>query len=185
MLPAGHYLLGPQTGTLQVRTSREGAYASAGHDLVIEVASWDATLDVGDDFATLELAADSHSLHPRWGFNGLNSLTDSDRDNIRRTIDAKVLRGMGIRFSGRAALAPGRPVIVTGSLTIGMATRQLTFELRPSPGGRVDATARLTQSDFSIKPYSALLGALKVRDTLEIVARAQLTAPVAAVHAAA
>ena len=185
MLPAGHYLLGPGTGTLQVRTSREGAYASAGHDLVIEVTRWDATLDVGADAVTLELTADSHSLEPRWGLNGMSSLSDNDRASIHRTIDAKVLRGMTIRYSGRATLAPGRPIVMEGSLTIGLASRPVSFELRPGSHGRVDATARLRQTDFSIKPYSAMLGALKVRDALEIVACAQLKAGVAAVHATA
>jgi hypothetical protein len=185
VLPAGHYLLGPDSGTLQVRTSREGAYASAGYDLVIEVTRWHATLDVDADAVMLELTADSHALEPRWGLNGLNSLTDNDRASIHRTIDAKVLRGMAIRYYGRAVLAPGRPVVMEGSLTIGLASRPLSFELRPSSHGRVDATARLLQSDFAIKPYSALLGALKVRDALEIVACAQLESGVAAVHMAA
>jgi hypothetical protein len=185
MLPAGRHLLGPRAGTLRVRTSREGAYAGAGHDLVIEVARWEATLAVGADAATLDLTADSTSLEPRWGLNGPSSLTDNDRESIHRTIDAKILRGMAIRYAGCAALVPGRPVVMEGFLTIGLASRPVTFELRPSSHGRVDALATLLQSDFSIKPYSALLGALKVRDALEIVACARLEAGVAAVHAAA
>lgn len=181
MLASGHHRLGPQTGTLQVRTAREGAYAGAGHDLVIEVCRWEATLDVEHDALTLDLTADARSLEPRWGLNGLKSLTDEDRANIRRTIDAKVLRGAGIRFSGRAAIEPGRPVVMRGRLTIGTTTREIGFELRPSAGVRIDVTARIMQSDFAIKPYSALLGALKVRDAVEIAAHAVLTADVAAV----
>lgn len=184
MLPVGHHVLGPQAGTLQVRTSREGAYHRAGHDLVIEVAHWQATLDVAADVATLELTADARSLDPRWGLNGLNSLTDSDRASIRGSLESKILKGAPISFRGSVALEPGRPMIMRGDLTIGAMTRQISFELRPSPGGRIDATARLTQSDFGIKPFSALLGSLKVRDALEVIARAQLTADVAvAAHA--
>ena len=37
--------LGPENGTLTVRTGRGGAAAKAGHDLVIEVERWSATLD--------------------------------------------------------------------------------------------------------------------------------------------
>jgi hypothetical protein len=34
--------------------------------------------------------------------------------------------------------------------------------------GRVTGTLPVTQSDWGIKPYRGLMGALKVRDTVEI-----------------
>ena len=36
---------GPDNGSLKIRTGRTGGAAKAGHDLVIEVESWQATLD--------------------------------------------------------------------------------------------------------------------------------------------
>ena len=36
-LPAGTHTLGPENGTLSVRTGRTGAAAKAGHDLLIHV----------------------------------------------------------------------------------------------------------------------------------------------------
>ena len=50
--------LGPDNGTLTVRTGRGGAAAKAGHDLLIEVERWSATLDD----ASIELTADAGSL---------------------------------------------------------------------------------------------------------------------------
>ncbi|HVI18921.1 MAG TPA: hypothetical protein VM712_11120 [Gaiellales bacterium] len=47
--PAGRYALGPDDGTLSVRTQRTGAAAMAGHDLLFHVTSWQAVLVVGDD----------------------------------------------------------------------------------------------------------------------------------------
>ena len=41
--------LGPADGTLTVRTERIGAAAKAGHDLLIEVDSWEATLELPGD----------------------------------------------------------------------------------------------------------------------------------------
>ena len=38
-----------------------------------------------------------------------------------------------------------------------------------SAGGRVSATIPVTQSEWGIKPYRGLMGALKVRDDVEIV----------------
>ena len=43
-LQTGTYKLGPADGTLSVRTGRTGAAAKAGHDLVIHVTAWEATL---------------------------------------------------------------------------------------------------------------------------------------------
>ena len=44
-----------------------------------------------------------------------------------------------------------------------------TFELSVGDDGHVTATAELVQSDWGIKPYKGLMGALKVRDSLEVV----------------
>ena len=38
-------MFGPENATLTVRTKRTGAASKAGHDLLIEVTSWSATLD--------------------------------------------------------------------------------------------------------------------------------------------
>jgi hypothetical protein len=179
MLPSGHYLLGPQCATLQVRTAREGAYARAGHDLVIEVVRWEATLDVAGDDIKLTLTAESNSLEPRWGLNGLNSLTDQNRADIRKSIAGKILKDMPISFRSTRVHRAGAGLTVRGDLTIGSATREMVFELRPGAGGRLDATAKLMQSNWGIKPFSAMLGTLKVRDTLEIVCKAQLPASTA------
>src|SRR4051794_20695500 len=38
----GRHTAGPDTGSLRVKTYREGVAAKVGHDLVIEVGSWEA-----------------------------------------------------------------------------------------------------------------------------------------------
>jgi hypothetical protein len=48
-LPTGAYTLGPDRASLHVRTYREGMAAKAGHDLVIEVTRWDATVEIAAD----------------------------------------------------------------------------------------------------------------------------------------
>ena len=45
-LTEGSHRLGPEHGSLVVKTYREGVAAKVGHDLVIEVTRWEATLDV-------------------------------------------------------------------------------------------------------------------------------------------
>ena len=42
------------------------------------------------------------------------------------------------------------------------------FELTSAPDGGIAGAAVVKQSDWGIKPYSALFGALKVKDEVEI-----------------
>ena len=168
----GSYALGPASGTLLVKTYREGVAAKAGHDLVIEVTRWEGTLELAADPAgsAVELTADSRSLEVREGVRGIKPLTDKDRAEILRTIDAKVLQGQPIAFRS-SAVRPldGERLAVEGELTIGSSTRPVSAELRAGADGRVAGTIPLTQSAWGIKPYRGLMGALKVRDDVEIV----------------
>jgi polyisoprenoid-binding protein YceI len=175
-LASGIHRLGPDNASLQVKTYREGMAAKVGHDLVIDVTRWDATVDL--TAGTVELNADPRSLEVREGVRGLKPLTDKDRSEIHRNIDEKVLRGQPIVFRSTAARlseADGQ-LVVEGQLTMAGTTRPVTLQLDVGADGRVGGTIPLTQSDWGIKPYRGLMGALKVRDSLEIVLDACLPA---------
>ena len=179
-LPAGIHRLGPGTGSLQVRTYREGLAAMAGHDLIIDVTRWDATVEVADESGgwAVELNADPGSLEVREGLRGAKPLTDKDRVEIRRNIDAKVLGGRPIRFRARgvrpAGDDDGDALTVAGDLELAGTTRPLTAQLRVDAAGAVSGVIPLTQSNWGIKPYRGLMGALKVRDEIEVVITAEL-----------
>ncbi|MGH2969773.1 MAG: YceI family protein [Solirubrobacteraceae bacterium] len=159
--------LGPDNSSLVVKTYREGVAAKVGHDLVIEVERWQATVDL--DAGTVELTADARSLAVREGVRGVKPLSDKDRGEIRKNIDAKVLGGQPIAFRSGSARVDGGRLTVDGELTMAGSTRPLTASLDVDDDGRVHGTIPLTQSDWGIKPYRGLMGALKVRDALEIV----------------
>ncbi len=157
-----------------MKTYREGMAAKVGHDLVIEVTRWDATVEL--PAGTVELNCDARSLEVRVGERGVKPLSDKDRSEIRKNIDDKVLRGQPIAFrstAARLADADG-PLVVEGELTMAGTTRPITAQLDVGADGRVSGTIPLTQSDWGIKPYRGLMGALKVRDELEIVLDARL-----------
>lgn len=154
--------LGPEDGSLVVRTYREGVAAKAGHDLVLEVTRWEATLE-GD---RAELTADPRSLRVREGLHGVKPLTDRDREEIRGTIDEKVLGGKPISFSGLVN-DRGDMLVVDGDLTLAGAKRALLVNVGKAEG-RATATVSLRQSDWGIKPYRGFMGALRVRDEVEI-----------------
>jgi YceI-like domain len=156
--------LGPADGSLVVKTYREGVAAKVGHDLVIEVTRWEASYD--ED--AIALTADARSLEVREGVRGVKPLSDKDRGEIRRNIDEKVLGGGPIEFRSGSVSRSGGELVVDGDLTMAGSTRPLKVGLQ-TDGDRVSATILLKQSEWGIKPYRGLMGALKVRDEVEVV----------------
>ena len=73
-----------------------------------------------------------------------------------------------IQFRSTAveSLGDGR-FALNGDLTIGGAGRPVRIDLTQS-GERVSGRTTIRQTDFGIKPYSAMLGALKVADSVDI-----------------
>jgi hypothetical protein len=147
-----------------------------GHDLIIDVGQWNASIEVGDDGTptAVSLEADPRSLKVLEGHRGVKPLTDSDRAEIGSNIDQKVLRGQPIRFASSSVEHSDGHMVVQGELTMAGTTRPAGFELALDGNGRVSGTLPVTQSDWGIKPYRALMGALKVRDSVDIVLDAAL-----------
>ena len=166
----GTHRLGPERGTLSVHTKRGGAAAKAGHDLVIEVGSWSATLTLADDAAesSVELSADPSSLHVVEGSGGMQALGPDDIANIDQTIENEVLEGREITFRSTTVTTDGDRIRVEGELGIGERSGPIGFELAVGEAGALSASAVVKQSDWGIKPYSALFGALKVRDEVVV-----------------
>jgi polyisoprenoid-binding protein YceI len=162
----GTYKLGPADGTLAVRTGRTGAAAKAGHDLLIEVTAWEATVVVGET-SSVELTADPRSLRVREGSGGMKALGDDDMANIEKTIDDDVLEGRAIAFRSTIVKAADGKLDVEGELTLADTTRPVAFAVTVDDG-RLSALAVVKQTDFGIKPYSALYGALKVVDEVTV-----------------
>ena len=168
-LPAGTHQLGPDNATLSVRTKRSGAAAKAGHDLLIHVTAWEATIAAGEDPAdtTMELRADASSLRVIEGTGGMQALGEDDLANIRQTIDDEVLKRAPITFRATSVSAAGDGLRVEGDLTLGGTTAPIAFDLAVADG-RLTSRATVKQTACKIKPYSALFGALKVVDEVAV-----------------
>jgi polyisoprenoid-binding protein YceI len=167
------YELGPDDARLTVHTRKGGAAAKAGHDLTIEVTAWRGTLEVGDDPAStsVELTADADSLVVLEGHGGIQALGDDDKAGIKQTIGEDVLKGGGTIAFHSSSVEPsddGGPLTVNGELDLLGTTNPLTFELQVDATGHLTGRATIKQSDFGIKPYSALFGTLKVLDEVEV-----------------
>lgn len=169
----GTHALGPDAGRLLVKTSRTGLGSKAGHDLTIEVTQWQgtATVDTADPAnSSVNVDVEIDSFEVREGTGGIKALTDDDRAEIKKTLREKILhadRYPTITF--RSARVEGSPesFVVEGDLTIVGTAHPVTVRGSLSDG-HVRGGATVVQSRWGIKPYSAFLGALRLRDEVEV-----------------
>jgi hypothetical protein len=176
----GTYDLGPHNARLIVATGRTGGAAKAGHDLTLEVSAWNGFLQLGEeaDGTSVALHADGSSLRVLEGRGGMKKLDEDDKKNIQQTIDDEVLKATAIDFSSDAVEAShgsGR-LTVRGTLAFAGTTNPVTFDLAIAEDGQLTGSAIVKQSDWGIKPYSALFGALKVADEVTVTVDADLGA---------
>jgi polyisoprenoid-binding protein YceI len=170
---AGRHQLGTDRGRIVLHTFREGLAAQAGHDLIIEVGRWSGELTLNDDLSPAGLAVriDMSSLIVREGTGGIKPLTDRDRREIavtaRKTLGAD--RHPEASFAAEK-FVPGADGggTVTGTLTLAGAARPLRLDVRSMGPDRYHATTSVVQSEYGIKPYRGFMGALKVRDAVDV-----------------
>jgi polyisoprenoid-binding protein YceI len=156
-------VLGPQNGTLTVRTGKGGAAAKAGHNLVIEVQRWQGTLTPD----AVELTADARSMRVVSGSGGISPLGDEEKAGISQTIDEEVLKGGNIKYRSSAVTARDGGYDVDGELDLLGVRAPLSFALSLD-GDHLTGSASVKQTAWRMKPYSALFGTLKVADVVEV-----------------
>ena len=166
-IPEGTHSIGPSNGSLKIKTGREGAAAKMGHDLVLVVNSWEGTVDVGDS-TSVELSADTSSVEVESGAGGAKPLGDKDKADIKKSIDGKVLKGGQATFKSSEASVDGGTLNVKGDLSIGGGSDSISVPCTIGDDGTVSGSVTFNQSDFGIKPFSAMMGALKVGKQVEV-----------------
>ena len=99
----------------------------------------------------------------------MQALGDDDKASIQQTIDDDVLQRR-TSPSARRAVEPGADgaVRVEGELTLAGTTHPVAFDLAAGDGRHPRPARRSSSRDWGIKPYSALFGALKVADEVEV-----------------
>lgn len=176
-LHPGRIELGPARGQIMLRTFRDGLAAQAGHDLTIEASRWSGELEIGPDLvpASLEVKIDMDALTVRDGTGGLMPLTDANRREIGATA-RKVLaisRHPEASFTATGfAPAPADDSassgVISGDLTLAGTTRPVRLQVTGNGEDGYRATTSIVQTDFGIKPYRGFLGALRVRDAVDV-----------------
>ena len=154
-----------------VLTYKEGLMSAVAHDLKLQVTRWNIALDAEAATAVAEFDAGSLRLvnamkdgrdHP--GAFGLDAKT------IEKNIAKDVLhtrRYPTVRFETDTVTPSERGYDVSGRLTLHGHTRALTVQVT-RVDQRFEATVRLFQPDYGIKPYSAMFGALKIKPHVDV-----------------
>jgi polyisoprenoid-binding protein YceI len=174
IMTPGRYEVGPSNGRMLMRTFRKGVARSAGHDLVIEMTAWSGQIVVGEDITASEVNAtvSMDSMSVLEGIGGVKPLTDDDRKDIVK--DAYKHLDMAkypqATFASTGVVDAGSTITVHGQFALRDRTGPVTLELTEAENGTYVATTTIVQSEFGVKPFSAFLGALKIKDevTLEI-----------------
>lgn len=154
-----------------VFTFKEGLLSAVAHDLKLKVTRF--TLDEEGERLTGEFDTSSIKVVSAMkdGAEHPGSLNDSMKADIEKNLLHDVLDA---RRHGTARFETTKlsPTAVEGRLTLQGVTKTLTGT-RKDEGGKRVAEFPLDQRDFGIKPFSAMLGTLKIKP--EIVVRVSLT----------
>ena len=166
--------INPEHGTLTLHTAVAGAAARMGHNLVIVIDDWSLGVELaGDDVTALALRADLTSLRVESGSGGVKPVGDGDRrtirDNALKSLHAD--RHPEVTFVAEELTRAGSDLHATGALTINGTHQRLTATAAlDMSAGRITArcSVPVRQSDFGVRPYSAMLGRLKVADEVQV-----------------
>jgi polyisoprenoid-binding protein YceI len=165
------YQLGPENGRLLLKTGRAGLAARAGHDLTLEFTRWTARVVVPAEEmteASVTAELDLGSLEVREGTGGVMPLTDSDRREIKKTMTG-ILGQATASFASTGITRSGESSgEIEGALTLRGQSRPVRLRVTEPEPGHYRGTATVLQTDFGIKPYRGLFGALKLADEITV-----------------
>ncbi len=169
---------GPDRASCEVLVFRDGVLSAVAHDLVLRATRLE--VDVDPERPAVSARVDATSLRVatamRDGLPLPGALKPSDVREIEATIAATILRARAapeIRFASTAVSRRDGGFDVLGSLTLVGATREVALVVRRD-GDRLTAETTLHQPSFGIRPYRAMLGALRVKP--DVVVRASIPA---------
>lgn len=165
---------GPSSGTITIHTDVAGRAAKAGHRLTIEMERWSGTATSrGDEPVGVQVtvAVDSLSVHS--GEGGLTPLSGPEklvaRSNAFKSLQPDKYPDITFESSSIATTSDGYRA--DGTLTIHGKSRPHALEFRAADTGSgwsITAETTITQTEFGIKPFSLMMGTLKVADDVRV-----------------
>jgi polyisoprenoid-binding protein YceI len=161
-------------GDLLIRTDVAGPAAVMGHRLTLAMRDWRVTTQwkAGEPVGA-KLVVEVGSLAVLRGEGGVTPLSGPEKILVR----SNALRSLGatryprIVFEANTIDKTDDGYRLAGTLTIQSTSREQVVDVRTDDQGTnwwLSSETTVRQSDFGIKPYSQLLGALKVADDVVV-----------------
>jgi polyisoprenoid-binding protein YceI len=155
-----------------VFTFKEGLLSAVAHDLKIKVTRFQ--IDVDESARTVEGRFDATSLRVVCAMQNGKEARGTLSATQKSEIEANIVRDVvlaekypEIRYVSTAVDGEGEEFRVKGQLSLHGKRKSTGVTVRKE-GKRYVATARVHQPDFGIRPYSALLGTLKVKADIDV-----------------
>jgi hypothetical protein len=153
-----------------VFTYKEGLLSRVGHDLKLRCDRFEVTIAPDRVDASFDAAAFSVVGALKDGRESPGALSPKDERQILENMRRDVLqpdRFPTIRFTSDEVRADARTTTVSGRLELHGVSRPVRATAR-RVGGELIAEIDIHTPDFGIPPFSALLGALKVKPTVKV-----------------
>lgn len=173
-----NYCLTPSSGSIFVYTFKDGMLSAVSHDLLIKVTDFKINLNMPEGDLTsanfnLEIKSDSLKVICAMN-NGKRQpalLKDKDKSDIISFMKNDVLHASKYRlitFKSINIEQKENDYVVKGELNLHGTRKNITFKVKSDDGKRFKGTVVLAQTHYGIKPYNALMGALKVKNIIKI-----------------
>lgn len=158
-----------KTAEVHVLTEKEGMLSAMAHDLEIAVTAFTAKVEDTQIQGTFD-ARSLKVLHAMKNGAPSTALSDKDKAEIEKNIAKDVLESekhAQVTFASTSVKRDGASVAVSGTLQVHGVSKPVSFTAKKVDGAWV-AEIPLSQPDYGIKPFSAMMGTLKVKPDLKV-----------------
>ena len=169
------WTLAAADGELMLHTGVTGSAARMGHRLTIAMTSWQATVRwEGDAPVEVQLIVDIGSLAVVRGEGGMMPLSGPEKTVVRANALKSLRAGKypQARFRATEIERHANSFRLTGTLELLGRSREQIVEVRVEDAGetwRISGAADVRHTDYGIKQFSMLMGAMKVADEVHVV----------------
>ena len=162
---------GPETARCEVLVFREGVLSAVGHDLLLRATAFGIAVETGAprcrrlDAGSLRVVTAMRNGRALPG--GLSPATSAK--SRRQSSRPSCPRAASRRSASSRAPSPERDdrYAVSGALTIAGTTRPIAFAVQREAGA-LTAEVEVQQPAFGIRPFRAMLGALRVKPEVRV-----------------
>ena len=151
---------------------KDGLLSKVAHDLKIQVERFQVTVDEATQAidATFEVKSMRVVCSRKDGRDDSSALGGFEKKQIYKNITEDVIDARKypeVRFVSTSVVQEGDRATIEGTLTLSGRSKALRM-VANKQGGKWVAEVRLQQPDYGIKPYSAMMGALKVQPQVDV-----------------